>query len=145
MPLLAQPFWDQHAASPTLQSARRRAGHLSSKVNNWWLSRTDSIAQSLCNNLCGRGSSKLLPSSNTVIIEPPMQKRTSGCDVISAFGHYSMTILHGKNSCSLGSHSSGSWWAVTVATYCPGNMANHPKSKSTGGGYQADVSPCRQR
>ena len=27
--------------------------------------------------------------------------------------------------------SSPGWWAATVATYCPGRVAEHPKSKST--------------
>ena len=45
----------------------------------------------------------------------------------------------------LSSDSSDSWWAATVATYCPGRMAKHPKSKSTGGCYHAEWSPCTQR
>ena len=32
--------------------------------------------------------------------------------------------------------------AATVATYCPGRMAEHPKPKSTGGFYHPDGSPC---
>ena len=27
--------------------------------------------------------------------------------------------------------STPSWWAATVATYCPSGMVEHPKSKST--------------
>ena len=46
-----------------------------------------------------------------------------------------------KTSRWLSSDSSGSWWAATVATYCPGRMTEHLKSKSTGGFYQADGSP----
>ena len=34
------------------------------------------------------------------------------------------------------------WWAATVTACCPDRMVEHPKSKSTGGCYQADVSPC---
>ena len=45
---------------------------------------------------------------------------------------YRVTHLLGKN---LGSNSSGSWWATTVAASCPGRMVKHPKSKSTGGFY----------
>ena len=40
------------------------------------------------------------------------------------------------------SSSSGSWWAATVATYCPGRMTEHLKSKPTGGFYHTDGSPC---
>ena len=29
-------------------------------------------------------------------------------------------------SCWLSSDSSGSWWATTVATYCPGRVTEHP-------------------
>ena len=31
--------------------------------------------------------------------------------------------------CWLSSNSSGSWWATTVATYCPGRMVKNPKSQ----------------
>ena len=34
-----------------------------------------------------------------------------------------------------------SCWAATVATYCPGRMAEHSKSKSLGGCYRGNVSP----
>ena len=33
--------------------------------------------------------------------------------------------------------------AATVATYCPGRMEEHPKSKSTGGFSHSDGPPCR--
>ena len=36
----------------------------------------------------------------------------------------------------------GSWWVATVAIRCPGRMAEHPKSMSTGGYYYSSVSPC---
>ena len=45
-------------------------------------------------------------------------------------------------SCWLGSDSSGSCWTATVATYCPGRMAEHSISKSTGGFAQLEWSPC---
>ena len=38
--------------------------------------------------------------------------------------------------------SSPSQLAATVAAHCPGRMAEHPKSKSTGGFHQQDGSPC---
>ena len=38
-----------------------------------------------------------------------------------------------KTSCWLCFTSSGRRWATTVATCCPGRMAEHPKSKSMGG------------
>ena len=44
-----------------------------------------------------------------------------------------MTHLLGKT---------GSWWAATVAAYCPGRMAEHPESKSTGGFLGPEWSPC---
>ena len=47
-----------------------------------------------------------------------------------------------KTSRWLSSDSIGSWWAATIAAYCPGRMAEHLKSKSTGGFHQQDVSPC---
>ena len=47
-----------------------------------------------------------------------------------------------KTSRWLSSDSSGSWWAATVATYCPGRMAEHSNSKSTGGFAQVEWSPC---
>ena len=47
-----------------------------------------------------------------------------------------------KTSCCLSSDSSGSWWAATVATYCPGRVTEHPKCKSTGGYNHPDCSPC---
>ena len=37
----------------------------------------------------------------------------------------------------------GSWWAATAGTYRPGMKAEHPKSKSMGGVYRSDGSPCR--
>ena len=42
----------------------------------------------------------------------------------------------------IGFDSSGSCWAATVATYCPGRMAELSKSKSMGGFYRGDLSPC---
>ena len=39
-------------------------------------------------------------------------------------------------------HTNESQRRSMVATYCPGRMAEHSKSKSTGGFDQADVSPC---
>ena len=42
----------------------------------------------------------------------------------------------------LSSKSSGSWWAASVDTYCPGTLAEHSKSKSSGDSYHPDVSPC---
>ena len=47
-----------------------------------------------------------------------------------------------KTSCWLSSNTPGSWWAATVAIYCPGMMKEHPKSKSIRGFYHLDVSPC---
>ena len=47
-----------------------------------------------------------------------------------------------KTSRWLSSDSFGSWWAATIAAYCPGRMAEHLKSKSTGGFHQGDGSPC---
>ena len=47
---------------------------------------------------------------------------------------YMVTHLLGKKlktSHRLGFDCSGSWWAATAATYCPGRMEEHPKSKST--------------
>ena len=35
-------------------------------------------------------------------------------------------------------------WAVIVATYCPSRMVERLKSKSTGGFYQPEWSPCRE-
>ena len=46
-----------------------------------------------------------------------------------------------KTSCLLSSGTSGSWWATTVATFCPSSMAKHPRSKSRGC-YQTELSPC---
>ena len=37
----------------------------------------------------------------------------------------------------------GSWWAATVATYCPGRMGKHPKSQSPGDFNHPDGSPCK--
>ena len=47
-----------------------------------------------------------------------------------------------KTSCWLSSNSSGSWWAATVAIYCPGKTKEHSWWKSTGGFYRPDLSPC---
>ena len=47
-----------------------------------------------------------------------------------------------KTSHWLSSHNYGSCPAA-VATYCPGRMAEHLKSKSTGGFHQRHGSPCR--
>ena len=41
------------------------------------------------------------------------------------------------------SGTSGSLWAATIATYCPGRMVEHTKSKSPGGFYRPDLLPCR--
>ena len=42
-----------------------------------------------------------------------------------------LTILEGKTSCWLGSDGSCSWWAATVATYCPSrNFQNHVNGRS---------------
>ena len=43
----------------------------------------------------------------------------------------------------IGFDSSGSCWATTVATYCPGRMAEHSKSKSTGGCAKETCHPVR--
>ena len=45
-------------------------------------------------------------------------------------------------SCWLCSDNFGSWWAASVATYYPSRITEHLKSKSTGGCYQRDGSPC---
>ena len=42
----------------------------------------------------------------------------------------------------LGSSTFGKSLAAAVAAYCPGRMAEHPKSKSTGGFNHAEWSPC---
>ena len=42
-----------------------------------------------------------------------------------------------KTFCWLSSVSFGSWWAATVAAYFPGRMAEHLKSKSTGGWFSS--------
>ena len=47
-----------------------------------------------------------------------------------------------KTCCWHSSDSSGSWWAATVAAYCPGRITEHSKLKSTGGFFWADGSPC---
>ena len=47
-----------------------------------------------------------------------------------------------KTSRWLSSDSIGSWWAATIAAYCPGRMTEHLKSKSTGGFHQRHGSPC---
>ena len=52
------------------------------------------------------------------------------------FDHYRATYLHLEPPDSFGSK-----WAVTVASYCPGWMVVHPKSKPTGGFNQPDWSP----
>ena len=52
-------------------------------------------------------------------------------------GTYMVTILVGKNL-PFSPDSSGSGWAATVATYCPGRMAEHLQSKSTGGFYRPE-------
>ena len=57
---------------------------------------------------------------------------------------YRVTHLLSKTSRRLGSDSSECWRAATIAPNCPGWMAEHSKSKSTGGCYQADVSPCTE-
>ena len=56
--------------------------------------------------------------------------------------NYRVTQKNKETSCRLSSDSSGGWWAATVASYCPGKMAEHPKLKSTGDFYQAHGSPC---
>ena len=45
-----------------------------------------------------------------------------------------------KTSRWLSSDSSGSWWAATVATYCPDRMTQLLKPKSTGGFHWQDGS-----
>ena len=47
-----------------------------------------------------------------------------------------------KSSCLLSSGNFGSWGVATVAISCPGRMAEHPKSMSTGGYYYSSLSPC---
>ena len=54
---------------------------------------------------------------------------------------YRATHLVDENL-QLTSDSSGSWWAGTVATYCPGRMEEIPKPKSMGGFHKQDGSPC---
>ena len=57
---------------------------------------------------------------------------------------YRVTIPCGNNPWPRGDGSGtlGSWWAATVATYCPSRMAQQPKSKSTGGFYHTEWSHC---
>ena len=51
-----------------------------------------------------------------------------------------MTHKDGKPPVNLFFGSSGSWWCCYCST---GRMAEHLKSKSTGGVYRPDVSPCK--
>ena len=70
--------------------------------------------------------------------------RASGID---AYGRKILLYCTGwpmslmKTSRWLSSDSIGSWWAATIAAYCPGRMAEHLKSKSMGGFHQG--APCR--
>ena len=65
-----------------------------------------------------------------------------------------MKRVEGVNSClnsfhqnntrfCLGSLLSRNWQHVCPAAYCPGRMAEYPKTMSTGGFYRLEWSPCR--
>ena len=67
---------------------------------------------------------------------------------VATFLPHPKLILHGNNlqlPLTWFRHFFGSWWAATVATYCPGRMAEHPEPTSTGGCYHAERSPCSSR
>ena len=60
-------------------------------------------------------------------------------DRLSAWTLLQMHLYHSgwpiwsvKTTRWLSSNSFGSWWAASVATYYPGRMEEHPKSKTTG-------------
>ena len=62
--------------------------------------------------------------------------------ILISFGLILTPIRTVKISHWLSSNSFGSWLAASLATYCPGRMAGHLKSKSIGGCYQQDGSSC---
>ena len=56
---------------------------------------------------------------------------------------YRVTVHNGEKTFrGLSSNRSDNWWAAIVATYCQGRMMEHPKSKSTGGLFRCEWSPC---
>ena len=64
---------------------------------------------------------------------PKVRFRIKTCKMHFVNYTYRVTHLISKNLLLTYYDSFGSSWASTAATYCTGKMAEHPKSKETGG------------
>ena len=76
----------------------------------------------------------------SVSLEKCHRNRWSATSLDMKINHVQGDPLNIPLTCSF--DSSGSWLAATLAIYCPGKMAEPPKSKSTGGFNHPDGSLC---
>ena len=78
-------------------------------------------------------------------LQKNIEETNNLCKLLKYGNFFRVTHLIGNKPPSrwLSSGSFGSWWATSIATYCPGKITEHLKSKTMGGCYQQDGSPCR--